>query len=120
MANPARQKDPMKRRKAPETMIETWLAAMGKSQKQLGEAAEMIGIAPDAARRKNSAAFTAQWSKAERMAMTAAWLGLPEWQEDFYRLHDADVATIQAAAVVIRRAMGISEPGPDPGEAPGQ
>jgi len=52
--------------------------------------------------------------------MTAVWLGLPEWTPDLYRLPEAERDTIMAAAVVIRRAMGVSEPEPGPDEAPGQ
>lgn len=114
----AKKKDPMKRRKAPETMTETWLAAMGI--KTLPEGAALIGLQPHQAYQRNAASGVGDWSKAERMAMTAAWLGLPEWTPDLHRLPEAERDTILAAASVIRRAMGITESGPDPGPDRGQ
>lgn len=117
MADTAK-KNPMKRRKAPETLTETWLAAMGI--KTLPEGAALIGLQPHQAYRRNAASGVGEWSKAERIAMTATWLGLPEWTPDLYRLPEAERDTIMAAAAVIRRAMGIIESGPDPGSDTGQ
>jgi len=114
----AKKKDPMKRRKTPQTLTETWLAAMGV--KTLPEGAALIGLQPHQAYQRNAASGVGDWSRAERMAMTAVWLGLPEWTPDLYRLPEAERDTIMAAAVVIRRAMGVSEPEPGPDEAPGQ
>lgn len=117
MADTAK-KDPMKRRKAPETLTETWLAAMGI--KTLPEGAALIGLQPHQAYQRNAASGVGEWSKAERMAMTAVWLGLPEWTPDLYRLPEAERNAIMAAAAVIRSAMGIIESGPDPGPDPAQ
>lgn len=102
-----------RRWKAPETDTEAWLAAMGYSSKGLSDAAGLIGMAKQSAIRKNSIGSTAQWSQAERMAQTAAWLGLPPWSRALYDLPDAQKNVILTAARVIREAMGVSEREPD-------
>ncbi len=102
-----------RRWKAPETDTEAWLAAMGFSSKGLSDAARIIGLTSRQAVLRNGVGAAVQWSQAERMAQTAAWLGLPPWSRALYDLPDTQKNVILTAARVIREAMGVSEREPD-------
>ena len=109
-----------KRVKPPTTDIDAWLLAIGLNRHQWAEGASLLGLTHSQAHNRNNSSNRSQWKKAEKLAMTAVWLGLPEFSIDLYNLPEDRRATILAAATVIRRAMGLTEPEPDPGEAPSQ
>lgn len=112
-----------KRRKPPKNDADAWLAAMGLSRRQWAEAASLIGLTHNQVLTRNDRSKDAQWSRAEKMAMMAAWLGLPEFTLDIYNLPEDSRSVILAAAAVIRaaltrKAMGVTEPEPAPDAEP--
>lgn len=85
------------------TDVALWLDAMGFNGKQVGQAAEQLGISAGHMSRKKTG--EKEPTLTERLAMAALRAGLPPWTPET----DAEIATIDAISAFIRGMLPRDE-----------
>jgi hypothetical protein len=91
------------RRQPPRTDLQSWLHAMGYHFRQFDAAGAHIGL--NASQMTSRSMRKIELSKAELMAMSAAWLDIPPWQSGLATLTDDQRVEINRQAAALRAAI---------------
>jgi hypothetical protein len=93
-----------------ETLFASWVRALGFNKKQIRDAGAKIGLNASSSGFRNRAEVLL--SASEKLAMTAAWLGIPSWKRDFAELAPKQRKRVMRAAKLIQDTLSGQEPAP--------
>lgn len=89
--------------KLPDNDVYRFLECVGLDRKKFAQGGALIGLNNRQLRDRSSGPVPL--SKAEKLAMTAAWLGLPEFSGSMADLSPDQLAVVEAYATVLRKLL---------------